>query len=465
MSPRLPIDSIKSVLLETFKKNVDGLKRKQSKFVYEVTISLFQPFKPERFLAGRVTFHPVGKGYSDVPLLISKSFEILRETTEYLFDISIQGAVALFNGDFYGFFYFKDETSTKKEGKVSFELKALIEDSYQDCFVIELPESDFNFNDTRPIYVQLLTASVSKKESDSYAWLHNPSISETFDFEEVFSLMNPRPRKPDIAFGRNHLGLIEDIDLEDRVFMVEHETVSEISRSKSPDLQDRVLQEFKINKHITLKLLDNATLGKKSTRIFIDNSPFLQCMYIMLNNPQENPIQSKIDSIDEATEKLDSRLELFFSHPTPISPESIFWAHCSNLQVWYELGYDSRILHSNLSFPLLKKLVDVGDPKAKKVFREEIAKRILGKYLPVTIYLLKERYLDYLNDSEIEYIFHTLSKQIMIPNSELKNEKFANLLLKIGSSYLKKGVYAGHLVIDLCIKLRNLLNSHPSRKK
>ncbi len=456
---------IKSTLLDTFKKNVDGLKRKQSKFVYGITISSFQPFNPERFLVGRVTFQPVGKGNIDVPLLISKSLEILRETTEFLFDISIQKTIALFNGDFYGFSYFEDETSTKKKGKVSFELKALIEDSYQDCFVIELPESDFNFNDTRPIYVQLLTASLTKKERDSSAWLHNANISETYDFEEEFSLMSPRPRKPPIALGLNDLGMIEDIDLEHRVFMVEHETVSEISRSKSPDLQDKVLQEFKINKHITLKLLDNATLGKKSTRIFIDNSPFLQCMYIMLNNPQENPLQSEIDSIDEATEKLDSRLEFFFSPPTPISPESIFWAHCSNLQVWYELGYDSRILHSNLSFPLLKKLVDVGDPKAKQVFKEEIAKRILDQYLPVTIYLLDERYLDYLNDSEIEYIFHTLSEQIMIPNSELKNEKFANVLLKTGSSYLKKGVYAGHLAIDLCIKLRNLLNSHPSREK
>ncbi|KKN53016.1 hypothetical protein LCGC14_0606460 [marine sediment metagenome] len=184
----------------------------------------------------------------------------------------------------------------------------------------------------------------------------------------------------------------------------------------------------------------------------------MQCAYILLYNPQNNPLQSEIDSIDEASEKLDSRLELFLDPPSPISPESMFWAHSSNLQAWNELGYDSRILHSNLSFPLLKKLVDVGDPKAKKVFNEEIAKRILDRYPPVTIYLLKEGYLDYLSESEIEYLFHKLSEQIMIPDSELLDEKFANTLLEIGTSFLEKDLYAGHLAIDLYNRLRNLLN-------
>lgn len=475
------MESIKSALLETFKKNVEGLKKERSRFAYGITISSFHPFKSEKFLAEGITFQPVGKINIDVPLLVSKSLEILRKTTEFLFDISIQEEIGLLNGDFYGYCYFKDEGSSKKKGKISFELKHLKKDSHKDCFIIELPESKFDFKDTRPIYKRSLRTSLKKEESS--AWVHNPHISESYDFEEEFSLVKPHPQKPDIALGVNDLAMIEDIDLEHRVFLPEHgsldtslgvesfgtieaidESISEISQNKSPDLRVKVLQEFKINKYITLKLLDNTILGK-STRIFVDNNPFLQCMYIMLNNPQENPLQSEIDSIDEAAEKLDSRLELFLSPPSPISPESMFWAHSSNLQAWYELGYDSRILHSNLSFPLLKKLADVGDPKAKKVFKEEIAKRILDQYLPVTIYLLKERYLDYLDDSEIEYIFHELSEQVMTPNSEFRDERFAGILLKIGTSYLKKGLYIGHLIIDLCIKLRNLLNNHPYKLK
>ena len=49
-----------------------------------------------------------------------------------------------------------------------------------------------------------------------------------------------------------------------------------------------------------------------------------------------------------------------------------------NLQVWAEMNYDTRILHRNLAFPLLKKLAQVGDPIAKKALKDEIAKRFLS---------------------------------------------------------------------------------------
>jgi len=82
-----------------------------------------------------------------------------------------------------------------------------------------------------------------------------------------------------------------------------------------------------------------------------------------------------------------------------------------NLQVWAENNYDTRLLHSNLSFPLLRELVKAGDIKAKKVFREEIAKRIESGYVPVIIYLLNQGYLDFLNNEEKEIIIVSL-KQI-----------------------------------------------------
>ncbi len=52
-----------------------------------------------------------------------------------------------------------------------------------------------------------------------------------------------------------------------------------------------------------------------------------------------------------------------------ILPIKEFWGHCSNLQAWAEYGYDTRLLHPNLAFPLLEKLATVGDPIAKKVFK------------------------------------------------------------------------------------------------
>ena len=46
-----------------------------------------------------------------------------------------------------------------------------------------------------------------------------------------------------------------------------------------------------------------------------------------------------------------------------------------NLQTWAENGYDTRILHSTLAFPLLKRLTEVGDLIAKNKLKEEIAIR------------------------------------------------------------------------------------------
>lgn len=61
-----------------------------------------------------------------------------------------------------------------------------------------------------------------------------------------------------------------------------------------------------------------------------------------------------------------------------------------------------RLLHSNLSFPLLKRLTGIGDPIAKKVFREEVIKRFVSGYEPVKQFLLEEGYLDLFSEEELE---------------------------------------------------------------
>ena len=68
-----------------------------------------------------------------------------------------------------------------------------------------------------------------------------------------------------------------------------------------------------------------------------------------------------------------------------MSSKTEFRANCSNLQAWVENGYDTRLLHRNLAFPLLKKLTNVGDLHAKKVFKDEIANKYFYDFLTLTI--------------------------------------------------------------------------------
>ncbi|TFG24270.1 MAG: leucine-rich repeat domain-containing protein [Promethearchaeota archaeon] len=162
--------------------------------------------------------------------------------------------------------------------------------------------------------------------------------------------------------------------------------------------------EFKVNEYITLKLENSRT------NIYIEGKKFIQCKYVLIRKTvyKLEDFLENIESVDEMAEHLDPSL------PIDIPPETRFWVHCSNLQVWVENNYDTRLLHSNLAFPLLKKLTQIGDPLAKRVFKDEIAKRVKSGHPSVIEFLLCERYLDYLNTEEIETLFEDLDLESII---------------------------------------------------
>lgn len=91
----------------------------------------------------------------------------------------------------------------------------------------------------------------------------------------------------------------------------------------------------------------------------------------------------------------------FYRKRKEIPPEQEICGHFSNLQAWIENDYDTRLLSSNLAFPLLQKLAEVGDPQAKKVFKEEIVKRLMHGYPTTTHFLVNGKYLDYFTQEEL----------------------------------------------------------------
>lgn len=183
---------------------------------------------------------------------------------------------------------------------------------------------------------------------------------------------------------------------------------------------------FQVNKYITLRLED----GK--TNIYVNGSLFKQCKFLLLEIPV-NQITSlnEIESIDEAAERLGSiheiveRLEAKDDKITNISPETEFWGHASNLQVWSENQYATRLLHSNLAFPLLKKLTEVGDPLAEKVFAEEILKRLESGYPSVIQYLVKEKFINYISRQDLFYsVLEAEEAEVILDLEKLLSKKF-----------------------------------------
>ena len=177
--------------------------------------------------------------------------------------------------------------------------------------------------------------------------------------------------------------------------------------------------EFKIGDKLEVKL------EKNSTFIYVNGVKFRQCKKLLLNIPKDNIGYSLVNSVDELVYNDDNALfndyeSSFFKDSISISPKEEFWAHCSNLQAWFDNNYDTRLLHRNLAFPLLKQLAEIGDPTAKEVFKEEIAKRIASKHVPTIKYLIVENFTKFLSCEELEVAMEKF-RQLDLINCNLKN--------------------------------------------
>ena len=116
---------------------------------------------------------------------------------------------------------------------------------------------------------------------------------------------------------------------------------------------------------LTLKLID----GK--TRIYIDEKEITSCITVAIELPEDDlPELTNIESINDVIDRYEER-----EVDEYITPEEAFWVHCSNLQVWVEHDFDTRLLDIGLSFILLKELANKGFPRAKIRLHEEVVKR------------------------------------------------------------------------------------------
>ena len=188
-------------------------------------------------------------------------------------------------------------------------------------------------------------------------------------------------------------------------------------------------KEYQVNEYLKLRL------EQGRTHIYVKNRLFIQCMYLLLNIPTNNIRKyDEIDSIDEAAETLNRSMEGGGRGVYEISPEEEFRGHCSNIQAWYENDYDTRILHRNLAFPLLKRLTDAGDPLAKQRFKEEIALRYASGHNTVMMYLIHNGYLKYLTKDELECLLD--DHQLPILNTLVTD--FSNLLRDVSNEDLHR---------------------------
>ncbi|MBD3194893.1 MAG: hypothetical protein GF317_07560 [Candidatus Lokiarchaeota archaeon] len=183
------------------------------------------------------------------------------------------------------------------------------------------------------------------------------------------------------------------------------------------------IKEFKINEYLTLKLENN------QTNIYVNDILFNQCKYLLFNIPIEKISDfDNINSIDEISEYYNQSLDRWREKDFSITPETEFLGHCSNLQVWYEYDYNTRLLHSSLSFPLLKRLTEVGDEKAERAFKQEIISRYINGNETVRQFLSYEGYINFLLKKAINGDFKSNEILIEALHMMIKNKEYKRFM-------------------------------------
>ncbi|MBA7528684.1 hypothetical protein ES705_20872 [subsurface metagenome] len=194
-----------------------------------------------------------------------------------------------------------------------------------------------------------------------------------------------------------------------------------------------ICEIFKVNELITLKFENDRT------NIYVAGKLFKPCVVPTSNLSNFDSIHS-IDEIEDYISP--KEIEIYYN-PRDISSEEEFRAHCSNIAIWAENDYNTELLHRYVAFPLLKQLLKVGDVKAKKIFKEEIAYRYTKGNDLVKRYLRIEGYLDYLTRKEFFNLF-PFGSELM----EIENELNGKFVLADENHTKKKTLYFFHLDDD-----------------
>lgn len=163
------------------------------------------------------------------------------------------------------------------------------------------------------------------------------------------------------------------------------------------------------------KELFSVNLIKNKSVIFIAGREFMTCHFVPLAIPIKIfPKLKHIDSINDVIDNLDHSFER--TPPKWIHGEKVgeldFFVNCSNLQVWVEHDFDTRLLDYRLSFPLLKALGKI-NIRARMRYREELIERYkASQNIDISGYLKEriehsfswEEKLDLLQPSEQEIV-------------------------------------------------------------
>jgi len=121
-----------------------------------------------------------------------------------------------------------------------------------------------------------------------------------------------------------------------------------------------------------------------------------------------------------------------------ITPEEEFWAISSNLQAWFENDYNLELISRNLGIGLLKKLIEIGDLKAKDVFKEEVIKLLSIGQFQNLMFLLNEDFISRFRKDELDALFEKIDIKNILRKDLIERINILTNLAYIGVKQAQK---------------------------
>lgn len=128
--------------------------------------------------------------------------------------------------------------------------------------------------------------------------------------------------------------------------------------------------------------------------------------------------------------------------------EEKFLMNCSTLKKWVEEDYNYQLLNGMSAFNILKKLCEIGDSLAKKVFKKEIISAFMSNNTSITKDLKRGGFLNYINKKEMRDL---LKNRYNIEEKELN-------LSKLGLRKIPQFLYEFKNIKTLNLESNNLEN-------
>jgi len=165
-------------------------------------------------------------------------------------------------------------------------------------------------------------------------------------------------------------------------------------------------KEFKVSDLITLEF-ENTPENRSiivllnGERFFFHRSLYSIKLYLKTTDSKEDRFINYGDHAGEYSPEYRAFLK-------KVSFEQEFWVYCSNIQAWVENNYDTKLLDYCCAFPILRKLVELGDTKAQKAYKKEILKGLTSQNEELIRFLLEKEYFNYLDLEERKRVLLTI---------------------------------------------------------